>query len=184
MSGCLPMLLQLPILIAMFRFFPSAIELRGESFLWATDLSAPDAIIPLPFTVPYLGNHLSLFCLLMTIVNIVYTRINMQNQPGGAQSPMMKWMMYLMPVMFLAFFNQYAAALSYYYLLSLLITIIQTYIFRKVVSEEKVRATMKANAAKPKKKSGLMARLEEAQRKQQQMLREQQEQQRKRSNRR
>lgn len=176
MSGCLPMLLQLPILIAMFRFFPSAIELRGESFLWASDLSAPDAIIHLPFSIPLLGDRLSLFCLLMTAVNIIYTRINMQNQPGGMSSPAMKWMMYLMPVMFLVFFNNYAAGLSYYYLLSLLITIIQTYIFRKVVSEDKVWATMKANAAKPKKKSGFMARLEEAQRKQQAMLREQEKQ--------
>lgn len=176
MSGCLPMLLQLPILIAMFRFFPSAIELRGEPFLWASDLSAPDAIIPLPFSIPLLGDKLSLFCLLMTVVNIIYTRINLQNQPGGASNASMKWMMYLMPVMFLVFFNEYAAGLSYYYLLSLLITIIQTYIFRRVVNEEKVRATMKANAAKPQKKSGLMARLEEAQRKQQAMLREQEKQ--------
>lgn len=176
MSGCLPMLLQLPILIAMFRFFPSAIELRGQSFLWASDLSAPDAIIPLPFSIPFLGDHLSIFCLLMTAVNILYTRINMQNQPGGASMPGMKWMMYLMPVMFLFFFNNYAAGLSYYYLLSLLITIIQTYIFRHVVNEEKVRATMRANAAKPKKKSGFMARLEEAQRRQQAMMREQEKQ--------
>ncbi|MCM1291974.1 MAG: membrane protein insertase YidC [Bacteroides sp.] len=184
MSGCLPMLLQLPILIAMFRFFPSAIELRGESFLWATDLSAPDAIIPLPFSIPKLGDKLSLFCLLMTAVNIIYTRINMQNQPGGMSSPAMKWMMYLMPVMFLVFFNNYAAGLSYYYLLSLLITIIQTYIFRRVVNEEKVRATMKANAAKPKKKSGFMARLEEAQRRQQAALREQEKQRSKKNGRR
>ena len=176
MSGCLPMLLQMPILIAMFRFFPSAIELRGQSFLWAADLSAPDYIISLPFAIPFLGSKLSLFCLLMTATNIIYTRINMQNQPGGNSMPGMKWMMYLMPVMFLFFFNNYAAGLSYYYLLSLLITIIQTYIFRQVVNEEKVRATMKANAKKPKKKSGFMARLEEAQRQQQAMLREQEKQ--------
>ncbi|MDE6383007.1 MAG: membrane protein insertase YidC [Paramuribaculum sp.] len=176
MSGCLPMLLQLPILIAMFRFFPSAIELRGESFLWAHNLAGPDYVISLPFSIPFIGDKLSLFCLLMTVVNIIYTRINMQNQPGGSQMAGMKWMMYLMPVMFLCFFNNYAAGLSYYYLLSLLITIIQTYIFRQVVNEEKVRATMKANAAKPRKKSGFMARLEEAQRKQQAMLREQQKQ--------
>ena len=183
LSGCLPMLLQLPILIAMFKFFPSAIELRGESFLWASDLSAPDAIIPLPFSIPFLGDRLSLFCLLMTVVNIIYTRINMQNQPGNASMPAMKWMMYLMPVMFLFFFNNYAAGLSYYYLLSLLITIIQTYVFRHIVNEEKVRATMKANAAKPKKKSGFMARLEEAQRRQQAMLREQEKQRAKRGGR-
>lgn len=184
MSGCLPMLLQLPILIAMFRFFPSAIELRGESFLWAADLSAPDAIIPLPFSIPFLGNKLSLFCLLMTAVNIIYTRINLQNQPSSASTPMMKWMMYLMPLMFLVFFNEYASGLSYYYLLSLLITIMQTYIFRLVINEDKVRATMKANAAKPKKKSGFMARLEEAQRKQQAMMREQEKQRGKKGGRR
>lgn len=179
-SGCLPMLLQFPILIAMFNFFPSAIELRGESFLWAKDLSAPDAIVSWTTNIPFIsstfGNHISLFCLLMTIVNIIYTRITMQNQPGGNSMPGMKWMMYLMPVMFLFFFNNYAAGLSYYYLLSLLITIIQTYVFRKVVSEEKVRETMRQNAAKPKKKSGFMARLEEAQRKQQALMREQEKQ--------
>ena len=176
LSGCLPMLLQLPILIAMFRFFPSAIELRGESFLWAHDLSAPDSIIHLPFAIPFLGDRLSLFCLLMTVCNIIYTKINMSTQPSNSQMPAMKWMMYLMPVMFLFFFNNYAAGLSYYYLLFMLLTILQTWIFRLVVNEEKVRATMKANAAKPKKKSGFMARLEEAQRKQQAMLREQERQ--------
>lgn len=179
-SGCLPMLLQLPILIAMFNFFPSAIELRGEPFLWAKDLSAPDAIISWKTNIPLIsstfGNHISLFCLLMTVVNIIYTKINMQSQPGGNSMPGMKWMMYLMPVMFLVFFNNYASGLSYYYFLSLLITIAQTFVFRKVVDEEKVRATMKENARKPKKKSGFMARLEEAQRKQQALLREQEKQ--------
>lgn len=178
-SGCLPMLLQMPILFAMFSFFPSAIELRGQSFLWAHDLSAPDAIISwsgnIPLVTEYFGNHISLFCLLMTVTNIVYTYINMQNQPG--QMPGMKWMMYLMPVFFMIFFNNYAAGLSYYYFLSLLITIIQTYAFRYVIKEEDVRKQMKENAKKPKKKSGFMARLEEMQRQQQQMLKEQQKQQ-------
>ena len=175
LSGCLPMLLQLPILIAMFKFFPSAIELRGESFLWASDLSAPDAIIPLPFSIPFLGDRLSLFCLLMTVVNIIYTRINMQNQPGNASMPAMKWMMYLMPVFFMIFFNNYAAGLSYYYFLSLLITIVQSWAIRRwVVKEEDVRKAMAENAKKPKKKSGFMARLEEAQKRQQEMLRQQQ----------
>ena len=173
-SGCLPMLLQMPVLIAMFSFFPSAIELRGQSFLWVHDLSAPDYIFALPFSIPFYGDHVSLFCLLMTVVNIVYTRINMQNQPGGSSMPGMKWMMYLMPVMFLFFFNDYAAGLSYYYFLSLLITILQTWIFRKLIDEKKVRAEMLANAKKPRKKSGLMARLEEAQRQQQAALRQQQ----------
>ena len=181
MSGCLPMLLQMPILIAMFSFFPSAIELRGQSFLWAKDLSAPDAIFSWDVNIPLIssifGNHISLFCLLMTVVNIIYTKINMQNQPSSSAMPGMKWMMYLMPVMFLFIFNNYAAGLSYYYFLSLLITILQTYIFRKVVSEDKVRAKMAENARKPRKKSGFMARLEEAQRQQQAMLREQQKQQ-------
>lgn len=180
-SGCLPMLLQMPILIAMFTFFPSCIELRGQSFLWATDLSAPDAIfswdVHIPLISEYFGNHVSLFCLLMTITNIIYTRINMQNQPGGSSMPGMKWMMYLMPVMFLVFFNDYASGLSYYYFVSLLITIIQTYACRHLVDEKKVRAQMLENAKKPRKKSGFMARLEEAQRKQQAMLREQQKQQ-------
>lgn len=173
-SGCLPMLLQLPILVAMFSFFPSAIELRGQSFLWVHDLSAPDYIFALPFKIPFYGDHVSLFCLLMTAVNIIYTRINMQNQPGGSSMPGMKWMMYLMPVMFLFFFNDYASGLSYYYFLSLIITIAQTWIFRKVVDEKKVRAEMLANAKKPRKKSGFMARLEEAQRQQQAALRQQQ----------
>ena len=183
-SGCLPMLLQMPILIAMFNFFPSAIELRGESFLWAKDLSAPDAIVSWTTNIPFIsstfGNHISLFCLLMTVVNIIYTRINMQNQPGNDAMPGMKWMMYLMPLMFLVFFNNYASGLSLYYFLSLLITIAQTFIFRRVVSEEKVRQTMRENAKKPKKKSGFMARLEEAQRQQQAMLREQEKQRAKR----
>lgn len=172
-SGCLPMLFQMPVLIAMFSFFPSAIELRGESFLWAKDLSAPDYIVTLPFSIPFYGNGVSLFCLLMTIVNIVYMRISMQNQPGGNSMPGMKWMMYIMPVMFLFIFNDYASGLSYYYFLSLLITIVQTWAFRRCINEEKVRAELLANAKKPRKKSGFMARLEQAQRQQQAMLRQQ-----------
>lgn len=176
MSGCLPMLLQMPILFAMFTFFPSCIDLRGESFLWAHDLAAPDAIISwqaqIPIISTYFGNHISLFCLLMTVTNIMYTKITMASQPqqGG-----MKWMMYLMPVFFLVFFNNYAAGLSYYYFLSLLITILQTYVIRRfVVKEEDVRRQMKENAKKPRKKSGFMARLEEAQRKQQEQLKQMQ----------
>jgi len=174
-SGCLPLLLQMPVLIAMFSFFPSAIELRGHGFLWAHDLSAPDSILTLPFNIPFYGSHVSLFCLLMTVVNIVYTKINMQSQPGGTSMPGMKLMTYLMPVMFLFIFNDYASGLSYYYLLSLLITIFQTWIFRRVIDEDKVRAQLLANARKPRKKSGFMARLEEAQRQQQAALRAQQQ---------
>lgn len=186
LAGCLPMLLQLPILFAMFSFFPSCIDLRGQSFLWAHDLAAPDAIISwntyIPLVTPYFGNHISLFCLLMTVTNIIYTRISMASQPqqGG-----MKWMMYLMPVFFLVFFNNYAAGLSYYYFLSLLITIVQTYVIRRyVVKEEDVRREMAENAKKPRKKSGFMARLEEAQKRQQEQLRQAQAQRNRRDRRR
>jgi len=130
MGGCLPMLLQMPILIAMFTFFPSCIELRGQSFLWANDLSAPDKIIEWGGNIPIIsslfGNHLSLFCLLMTATNILYTYLTTKSQPSSQSMPGMKWMMYLMPLMFLFFFNNYASGLSYYYFISLLITILQT----------------------------------------------------------
>lgn len=186
LGGCLPMLLQMPILIAMFTFFPSCIELRGQSFLWAQDLSAPDAIVSwtgqIPFVTNYFGNHISLFCLLMTVTNIVYTYLTMQSQDQSNAMPGMKWMMYLMPIMFLVFFNNYASGLSYYYFISLLITIAQTYACRAFVSEDKVRAKIAENAKKPKKKSGFMARLEEAQRMQQAQLREQQKRNGKRRN--
>ncbi|MCH5325870.1 MAG: membrane protein insertase YidC [Duncaniella sp.] len=176
MSGCLPMLLQMPVLIAMFWFFPSAIELRGKSFLWAKDLAAPDAILSWTTNIPFIsssfGNHISLFCLLMTATNIIYTYINQQSQPSAGM-PSMKWMMYLMPVMFLFIFNNYAAGLSYYYFLSLLITILMTFIFRKVVSEEKMRAKMAEEAKKPKKKGWFATKLEEAQKMQEAQLREQ-----------
>ena len=177
MSGCLPMLLQMPVLVAMFWFFPSAIELRGESFLWAKDLAAPDAIVSWTANIPFIsstfGNHISLFCLLMTVTNIIYTYLNMQSQASSGM-PGMKWMMYMMPLMFLFIFNNYAAGLSYYYFLSLLITILMTFLFRRLVSEDKMRAKMAENARKPKKKGWMQAKLEEAQRQQQAMLREQQ----------
>ncbi len=176
-SGCMPMLLQMPILIAMFTFFPSSIELRGQSFLWANDLSAPDKIVEWSTHIPFIsgtfGNHISLFCLLMTITNIAYTYITTKSQAQSQSMPGMKWMMYLMPLMFLVFFNNYASGLSYYYFISLLITILQTYSCRLFVTEDKVRATMAANAAKPKKKSKWMQRLEEAQKQQQAMQKQQ-----------
>lgn len=172
MSGCLPMLLQMPILIAVFSFIPSEIALRGESFLWAKDLAAPDVICTLPFSIPFYGNHVSLFCLLMTICNVIYIHFTSQSQPSNGM-PGMKAMMYIMPVMFLFFFNDYASALSYYYFLSLLFSVLQTYAMRLCTNEDKMRAEMAANAKKPRKKSGFMARLEEAQKKQEAMMREQ-----------
>lgn len=184
MSGCLPMLLQMPILVALFMFFPSAIELRHESFLWAHDLSTYDAIFSwdtyIPVITPYFGNHISLFCLLMTITNIAYTKYNMElTNTGQQQMPGMKVMMYMMPLMFLVFFNQYASGLTYYYFISTLITIVQTLIFRYTINEEKLLAKLEANKRKPMKKSGFMKRLEEAQKAQQAQL-ERQKQQRKR----
>ena len=177
MGGCLPMLLQMPILIAMFTFFPSCIELRGEPFLWAKDLSAPDKIYEwstqIPFISSFFGNHVSLFCLLMTVTNIIYTYITTKSQAQSQSMPGMKAMMYMMPLMFLVFFNNYASGLSYYYFISLLITILQTYSCRLFVTEDKVRATMAANAAKPKKKSKWVQRLEEAQKQQQALQRQQ-----------
>lgn len=173
LGGCLPMLLQMPILFAMFSFFPAAIELRQESFLWASDLSSYDAIVSwsgnIPLVTEYFGNHLSLFCLLMTITNLVYTHINMgQQMESSQQIPGMKYMMYAMPVIFMFMFNDYASGLSYYYFIATLITILQTIAIRYFVDEEKLLAKLHANAKNPKKqkKSGFMARLEEAQRRQ------------------
>lgn len=163
MSGCIPMLLQMPILIAMFRFFPSSIELRQKSFLWATDLSSYDSIWNLPFEIPFYGSHVSLFTLLMTISTIFYTHLN--NQMMSSQSnqlPGMKTMMYLMPIMFLGLFNNYASGLSYYYLLANLITFAQMYLFRFVINEEKLRIRIEENKKKPVKKSAFQQRLEEA----------------------
>ena len=184
MGGCLPMMLQMPILIAMFTFFPSCIELRGQSFLWANDLSAPDKIIEWSTNIPIisslLGNHLSLFCLLMTGTNILYNWITSKSQASSQSMPGMKLMLYLMPLMFFFWFNNYASGLSYYYWIALLMTIAQTYISRAFVTEEKVRATIAANNAKPKKKSKWMQRLEEAQKMQQQQQQRSSAQRRKR----
>ena len=175
MSGCLPMLFQFPVLMAMFWFLPTAIELRGQSLWWAEDLSTYDAILSWGFHLPLLGDHLSLFCLLMTVANFGYTFITMQQQNTDPNMKFMKYMMYLMPLMFLFIFNDYAAGLSYYYLLSLGITILQTMIFRWSIDDKKLLAEMEANARKKdsKPKSGFMARLEQMQREQQKMMREQ-----------
>ena len=184
MGGCLPMLLQMPILIAMFTFFPSSIELRGQSFLWANDLSAPDKIVEWSTHIPFIsntfGNHISLFCLLMTVTNIIYTYITTKSQAQSQSMPGMKAMMYMMPLMFLVFFNNYASGLSYYYFISLLITILQTYSCRLFITEDKVRATMAKNAAKPKKKSKWLERMEQAQKMQQQQQKQRANAQRRR----
>ena len=172
-SGCLPALLQFPILIAIFRFFPASIELRQQPFLWADDLSTYDSIVEFP---RFLGmDHLSLFTILMTITTLIYTYVNNKQMDYSSNPQMkpMKWMMYLMPIMFFAIFNNYSAGLSYYYMLVNIITFIQMFIFRKMINEDKVRATIEKNKKKPQKKSGFMKRLEEAQ-KQQAKLQQQQ----------
>ncbi len=161
MSGCVPMLLQFPILLAMFRFFPASIELRQQSFLWAHDLSSYDSIWNLPFNIPFYGDHVSLFTLLMTISTIIYTKINNDMMGSTQQMPGMKTMMYLMPVMFLGFFNNYSAGLSYYYLLANLFTFAQMWLMRRFVDEAKLHARIQENKAKPVKKSSFQQRLED-----------------------
>jgi YidC/Oxa1 family membrane protein insertase len=164
MAGCIPLLLQMPILIAMFRFFPSSIELRQQAFLWAKDLSSYDSIYTFPggFTIPYYGDHISLFALLMTISSVIYTKINDQMMGSQqTQMPGMKTMMYLMPVMFLFWFNDYSSGLSYYYLLANLLTFAQIYIIRATIDEKKLHMQIEANKKKTVKKSGFQKRLEE-----------------------
>lgn len=164
LAGCIPMLLQMPILIALYRFFPASIELRQQSFLWATDLSSYDSILDLGFKIPFYGDHVSLFTLLMTVTTIIYTKVN--NKLMGAdqqQMPGMKFMMYFMPIMFLGFFNNFAAGLSYYYFLANIFTFFQMWVIRMLINEEKIHAQIQENKKKPAsaKKSGFQKRLEE-----------------------
>lgn len=173
MGGCLPMLFQMPILIAMFYFFPGSIELRQQSFLWATDLSTYDSILSWSANIPLLsslyGNHVSLFTLLMTATSILSQKFTGQTQDTSAM-PGMKYMMYFMPIMFLFFLNSYSAGLTYYYFLANVFTIGQTLIIRKFIDEDKIRAQLMANKKKPaKKKSGFQQRLEEMSKKQEAM---------------
>ena len=172
MAGCVPMLLQMPILFAMFRFFPASIELRQKAFLWAHDLSTYDSIWDFPggFDIPFYGDHVSLFTLLMTVSTIMYTKINNDMMAGSTQQmPGMKTMMYLMPIMFLGLFNNYAAGLSYYYFLANIITFGQMFLIRRSIDEKKILAQIEMNKKKPpKKKSGFQKRLEDMQKSQQQ----------------
>jgi YidC/Oxa1 family membrane protein insertase len=160
MGGCLPMVLQMPILIAMFFFFPASIELRQQGFLWAHDLSTYDSILNLPFNIPFYGNHVSLFCLLMTITTIISTHLSSQ-MTTSTTMPGMKTMMYMMPVMFLFILNSYSSGLSYYYFLANVITIGQTYVVRGIVDEDKIRAQIMMNKKKTTTKSKFQQRLEQ-----------------------
>ncbi|MCB0792729.1 MAG: membrane protein insertase YidC [Flavobacteriales bacterium] len=171
-SGCVPMLIQLPILYAMFRFFPASIELRQKSFLWADDLSSYDSILHLPFNIPFYGDHVSLFTLLMAASTIIYTQINQQQMPQQQGMPSMKVMIWMFPIMMLFFLNNYSAGLSYYYLLANVISILQmTVIKRWLVDEDKLRAELLSNMKKPKRKSRWQQRLEDLQKQQQQQAR-------------
>jgi len=163
MGGCLPMVLQMPILIALFYFFPASIELRGKSFLWATDLSSYDSIFTLPFEIPFYGDHVSLFCLLMTATNIIYMRMNNKNQVQNEQMKGMQTMMYIMPIMFLFWFNNYASGLSYYYFIATLITVLQTVIIRRFVDDKSLLAKIEMSKKKPSKKSKFQKKIEDMQ---------------------
>jgi YidC/Oxa1 family membrane protein insertase len=165
MGGCIPMLLQMPILIAMFRFFPTSIELRQQHFLWAHDLSTYDSILHLPFTIPMYGDHVSLFTLLMTISTLLTSRLSQQTTASSQQMPGMKSMMYVMPIMFMFILNNYSAALTYYYFLANILTFGQNYLFKFFVNDEDLHRKMQENKAKTTKKSGFQKRLEEMARK-------------------
>jgi YidC/Oxa1 family membrane protein insertase len=160
MGGCLPMLLQMPILFAMFRFFPVSIELRQEHFLWATDLSTYDSILTLPFTIPMYGNHVSLFTLLMTASTLL--TMKMTGSSPGSDQPGMKMMMYLMPVMFMLILNNFSAGLTYYYFLANMLTYAQNMISKRFINADAVLATLEENKKKPVKKSKWQQRLEDA----------------------
>lgn len=174
-AGCIPLLLQLPILFALIRLFPAAYELRQEHFLWAEDLSTYDSIWDFGFNIKFYGDHMSLFALLMTVSTLLYTWLNQQMlSPGSTQLPGMKWLIYIMPIMFLGFLNDYSAALSYYYFLSNIITFGQMFIMRRFVDEQAIRAKIEENKKKPAKTGGFLQRLEAAQRDRVKQMQEQQ----------
>ena len=179
LGGCLPMLIQMPILIAMFRFFPASIELRGQSFLWSDDLSSYDSILQLPFNIPLYGDHVSLFAILMAVSMYFYSKMNMDQMPSGNEMAGMRTMqLYFMPVFLLVLCNNFSSGLSYYYMLSNLFTIVQTWIIRKYfVDEKKLYAQLQAKAASSKgvKKSKFQQRLDEMYRQQQELQRQQQQ---------
>ncbi len=161
LSGCIPMLLQMPVLFALFFFFPNAVELRQQSFLWAHDLSTYDSILNLPFAIPFYGDHVSLFTLLMTVSTILITVSN--SQMTTIQGPM-KTIQYVMPIMFLFVLNSYASGLTFYYFVSNMLTYGQTVMFRKLIDEDKIKATLEENRKNSanRKKSKFQTRLEEA----------------------
>jgi YidC/Oxa1 family membrane protein insertase len=171
MGGCLPLVLQMPILFAMFRFFPTSIELRQQGFLWATDLSSYDSIYSWSANIPILssiyGNHISLFTILMTVTTILSIKQNQQATAASSnQIPGMQTMMYIMPVMFMFFLNSFSAALTYYYFLTNVITFGQNWLFKKMINEDALLLKINENKKKPLKKSRFQMALEEASKRQ------------------
>lgn len=174
MGGCLPMLLQMPILIAMYRFFPNSIYLRQEGFLWATDLSTYDSIIDLSFNIPFYGDHVSLFTLLMAFTSFFYTKMNQQMTPtAGAGASQMKFIQYFMPFFLVFIFNGLSAGLTYYYLLYNILSFVQQWTFQKFfIDEDKIRQKIEARKKKPMKKSKWQERLEKMQKVQEEQRRQ------------
>jgi YidC/Oxa1 family membrane protein insertase len=172
-AGCIPLLLQIPILFALLRLFPAMYEIRQQGFWWATDLSTYDSIWDFGFHVPAYGDHMSLWALLMTISTLLYTWMNQQTMATGPQLPGMKWMIYLMPLLFLSFLNENSAALSYYYFISNMITFGQMALMRRFVDEKAIHAKIEENKKKPVKTSGFLQRLEQAQRKRMEDMKQQ-----------
>lgn len=176
-AGCIPLLLQIPILFSLIRLFPAAFELRQQHFLWASDLSTYDSVWDFGFKIPFYGDHMSMFALLMTLSTLLYTWMNQQMlSPGSTQMPGMKWLIYFMPVMFLGFLNSYSAALSYYYFVSNIITFGQMALMQRYVDHDAIRAKIDERKLKPVKQSGFMQRLEQAQKKRMEQMKQQQSQ--------
>lgn len=169
LGGCMPMVIQMPIWYALFRFFPASITFRQESFLWATDLSSFDVIARLPFEIPAFGSHISLFTILWAVTTIIYSYYNMRHMDMSA-NPAMKYVQYFMPITFLFFFNTYASGLTVYMFFSNMFNIAQTVITKKFVfDDDKIRAELDVQKNKPKKKGGFQSRLEEAMKQQQEL---------------
>jgi YidC/Oxa1 family membrane protein insertase len=176
LAGCLPMLIQMPFLFAMFRFFPQAIELRGQRLWWADDLSSYDSILDLGFDIPFYGSHVSLFTLLLAVAIHFSSRLTMSQQSAQPQMAGMKFVsLYMMPLMMLVFLNNFSAGLNYYYLISTVFSVVQIYAVRFFINEDKLRAKMLETPRKERKKSGFMQRLEEAQKAQMAAARAQQQ---------
>ena len=163
-GGCLPMVLQMPILFSMFRFFPASFELRQKSFLWATDLSTYDSVYNIGYHIPFYGDHVSLFTILMTVSTIIYTKMNSSNMVGQDSNPQMqslKYMMYIMPIMFMFMFNSYASGLSYYYFIANILTFTIQYSMKFFVNEDALHLQIQENKKKPVKASAWQQKIEE-----------------------